>query len=188
MCHCARDTVDISRDDAARGESFIGNLVAVLWMSLDNDCRGYTSQVSSDARTAIRIFVAIVARRPNRIAGARYISDIPFFIPPGSRRMDATDGCARCAHRRARYFRETALRYCARVHVSAMLPFYSQEYCQISTCSIFRMCVYVQIFFDDSMKFFIVLHTYLGLERTAGSREYRDGIGDPISRCIVSRI
>jgi len=69
------------------GEDFIGNLIAALWTSSDDDCWECVSSferfvaATRDARTAIRIFhETIVARRPNRIAKTRYVLDIPFFI------------------------------------------------------------------------------------------------------------
>lgn len=156
-----------------------------------------------DACTAIRIFhETIVARRPNSITKARYISDSLFFYPPVCDEMDAA--AFHCAHRRTRYFRETVLRYCARMHVSTMYPssifrnivryrrvFYiSNVYINIRMEDI---CIYflqnLFLFSDNSMKLFIVLYTYIrDWERIVKCREYRDRIGDPISRCIVSRI
>jgi len=177
VCHCARDTVDISSSEGR--ENFIGNLVVTLWTSSDDDCRN-TSQVSNDspsrdACTAIRIFhETIVARRPNSITKARYISDSLFFYPPVCDEMDAA--AFHCAHRRTRYFRETVLRYCARMHVSTMYPssifrnivryrrvFYiSNVYINIRMEDI---CIYflqnLFLFSDNSMKFFIVLYTYI---------------------------
>lgn len=135
-------------------------------MSSDDDCRGcirlkFRTIRRRDARTAIRMFVAIVARRPNRIAEARYISDIP-FLSPGLRQMDATDGCVRCAHRHARYFRETALRYCTRVHVSAMHPSSIVRnivrYRRVLYFDWLCICIYIYIVCTYT---FVHMHTYM---------------------------
>lgn len=75
-----------------------------------------------DACMAIRIFhETIVARRPNSIAEKLVMYQTLFFLnPPICDGMDAA--AFHCTYRRTRYFCETALRYCARMHVSTMYP------------------------------------------------------------------
>jgi len=122
-----------------------------------------------DACTAIRIFhETIVARRPNSITKARYISDSLFFYPPVCDEMDAA--AFHCAHRRTRYFRETVLRYCARMHTDpqCIQALYSGILSDIDVCSIFRMYIsiyvwkiYVYIFYKISSSFLTIPWNFL---------------------------
>jgi len=142
---------------------------------MDGDCRGYVSSFRTIRRgDARRSYGNSDFPRDHRGVTAKshrgsslYIK--PFFIP-----RFAANGAAAFAVRirRARYFRETALRYCARMHVSAMHPgsIYSGILSDIDVCSIFRMYMYIYIFFffeslfffsDDFMKLLItIMYTY----------------------------